>query len=247
MRVLNELNGAMARVWFFRDRLAEKSGTSVLADQYPNEINKLSTLDKALALINKSIGATTLPPGLTTIGAYAFRDCTSLALSALPDGVKSIGTYAFSGCTSLALSALPAGLTSISTYAFNNCASLALSALPAGITSIGAYAFRGCTSLALSALPASITSIGTYAFGGCTSLALSALPAGLTSIGMYAFSGCAGLTEITFLGTPSEAIFTSTFSSCPNLLTINVPWASGAKAGAPWGATNATINYNYTP
>jgi hypothetical protein len=25
-----------------------------------------------------------------------------------------------------------------------------------------------------------------------------------------------------------------------------VPWAEGAVANAPWGATNATINYNYT-
>ena len=33
---------------------------------------------------------------------------------------------------------------------------------------------------------------------------------------------------------------------CTNLTTINVPWAEGAVAGAPWGATNATINYNYT-
>lgn len=29
-------------------------------------------------------------------------------------------------------------------------------------------------------------------------------------------------------------------------LTRGVPWAEGAVTNAPWGATNATINYNYT-
>lgn len=36
------------------------------------------------------------------------------------------------------------------------------------------------------------------------------------------------------------------FEGCTNLITINVPWVEGAVANAPWGATNATINYNYT-
>ena len=123
--------------------------------------------------------------------------------------------------------------------------SIGATTLPPGLTTIGAYAFRDCTSLALSALPAGITSIGTYAFSGCTSLALSALPAGLTSISTSAFRDCAGLTEITFLSTPSGAISTSAFANCNNLLVIRVPWASGAKADAPWGAKNATIIYNY--
>lgn len=43
-----------------------------------------------------------------------------------------------------------------------------------------------------------------------------------------------------------KSIDSNTFQNCTNLLTINVPWAEGEVAGAPWGATNATINYNYT-
>jgi hypothetical protein len=34
---------------------------------------------------------------------------------------------------------------------------------------------------------------------------------------------------------------------CNNLTIINVPWSSGTVANAPWGAYNATINYNYIP
>lgn len=35
------------------------------------------------------------------------------------------------------------------------------------------------------------------------------------------------------------------FNGCTNLTDIKVPWAEGEVAGAPWGATNATITYNY--
>lgn len=94
-------------------------------------------------------------------------------------------------------------------------------------------------------LPSDLTKIGDYVFYNYKNLALTSLPDGLTSIDDYAFQGCSGLTTITFEGTPSY-IGLSAFSSCTNLTTINVPWAEGAVANAPWGATNATINYNYT-
>ena len=71
------------------------------------------------------------------------------------------------------------------------------------------------------------------------------LPVNLQTIKSNAFYACSGLTEITFEGTP-KTIFGNVFSNCKNLATINVPWAQGAVANAPWGATNATINYNYT-
>jgi hypothetical protein len=59
------------------------------------------------------------------------------------------------------------------------------------------------------------------------------------------FEYCSGITTLTFKGTPTS-ISNKAFSSCSKLKTINVPWAEGAVANAPWGATNATINYNYT-
>ena len=115
--------------------------------------------------------------------------------------------------------------------------------LPAGVTSIGESAFMNCTSLVSISLPSSLKSIGFGAFYGCTSLALTSLPAGVTSIGEAAFLNCTSLTDVTFQGTPTS-INEYAFYGCTNLTTINVPWASGAVAGAPWGATNATINYN---
>lgn len=42
------------------------------------------------------------------------------------------------------------------------------------------------------------------------------------------------------------SIDSGAFSGCTNLTSIKVPWAEGAVANAPWGATNAAITYNYT-
>ena len=113
-----------------------------------------------------------------------------------------------------------------------------------GHTIIRNNAFYNCTKLALASLPSSLTSIGNSAFNNCTKLTLTSLPSGITSIGSYAFYNCLGLDSRTFEGKP-ESISSSAFKECTNLTTINVPWAPGAVANAPWGAINATINYNY--
>ena len=43
----------------------------------------------------------TIPNSVTSIGSYAFKDCTSLTSVTIPDSVTSIGYYAFYDCTSL--------------------------------------------------------------------------------------------------------------------------------------------------
>lgn len=114
-----------------------------------------------------------------------------------------------------------------------------------GYTKIRDCAFQNCFTLALTSLPEGLTSIGQHAFDSCTALALTTLPDGLMSIGNYSFNACSNLTSITFKSKPNT-ISSSAFNGCNNLETINVLWAEGEVAGAPWGATNATINYNYT-
>lgn len=163
----------------------------------------------------------------------------------LPSDLTKIGDYAFYQCAKLALTSLPAGVTSIGDRAFYNCSYLALTSLPAGLTNIGSYAFYNCSHLALTSLPTALTTIGSYAFDYCYALDITSIPAGVTSIGSYAFEKCTLLKSITFLGTPNT-IGNRAFYNCSALRTINVPWAEGAVTGAPWGVTNATINYNYT-
>ena len=117
--------------------------------------------------------------------------------------------------------------------------------LPSNTTKIRDYTFYGLNTLELNSLPSGITDIGGNAFNGCTNLALTSLPSSLTTIGQGAFYGCIGLTEITFEGTPTS-LNSRAFEYCPNLTTIRVPWAEGEVAGAPWGASNASVVYSYT-
>ena len=89
------------------------------------------------------------------------------------------------------------------------------------------------------------TKLRNYLFYDCTKLSLTSLPKNLTSIAYEAFRDCVGLKQITFRSTVTS-IKRDAFLYCSNLTVINVPWAEGAVAGAPWSATKATINYNYT-
>lgn len=160
-------------------------------------------------------------------------------------GYTKIRDHMFYECRNLTLMSLPSGITSIGNYMFYECRNLTLTSLPSGITSIGRNAFYDCNNLALTNLPSGITAIEQYAFCYCSKLALTSLPSGITRISSQAFQGCTSLTELTFEGTP-KTISSSAFTGCANLTIINVPWAEGAVANAPWGATNATINYNHT-
>ena len=163
-------------------------------------------------------------------------------LTQIPD-VSGIREYTFYNHTELALTSLPATLTKVEQYAFYGCTKLALTSLPETLRTIGTYAFYGCTKLALTSLPERV-SVDQRAFGNCQGITTLSIPAN-ASIYSYGFINCANLKEVTFCGKP-RIIKDDSFYNCTNLLTINVPWAEGEVSGAPWGATNATINYNYT-
>ena len=169
---------------------------------------------------------------------------TAITAVQVPATATRIGNNAFYQCSSLISAILPDGITSIGTAAFWN-SQVALTALPSSLTSLGANAFRACP-ITLSALPANLATIGNNAFYGCTGIAITEIPASVASIGLLAFQGCTGITTLTFLGTP-DSIGATAFNNCRNLATVRVPWDEGAIANAPWGASLATIIYNYTP
>ena len=135
-------------------------------------------------------------------------------------------------------------LTEIGVSAFDQCSNLVSIDMPEA-TTIMASAFYSCGKLALTELPPKLSRIMANSFQNCSSLAITHIPASVVAILGSSFSGCSGLTSITFKGKPNT-IYNTAFSGCTNLTTINCPWAEGAVKNAPWGATNATINYNYT-
>ena len=194
----------------------------------------------------KGITALTLHDNITSIGGWAFDGCSNLTITELPANLRKIYTYAFSNCTSLALTSLPSGVDLIESRAFSGCKNLALTSLPDGVTDLGnANAFYECNKLALTELPPNLTRVATNTFYRCYAIKIKVIPASVETLETQCFRECTGLTELTFKGTPTT-IDSNFLQGCTNITSIKVPWAEGAVAGAPWGATNATITYNYT-
>ena len=127
---------------------------------------------------------------ILNIAGYKFYG-SSLTTIDLPK-CTSIGDYAFSNCTSLTTIDLPE-CTFINSYAFSDCTSLTTVNLPE-CYSIGSNAFSSCTSLTTIDLP-KCTSIGSNAFENCTNLATIDLPE-CTTLGYQAFLNCTNLTTV---------------------------------------------------
>ena len=164
----------------------------------------------------------TIPSSVTSIGASAFQNCTSLTKINLPSSVTFIGKSAFSECTSLTSITIPSSVSSIEEHAFYNCRSLTSITLPNSVTSIGDYAFADCSTLTSIEIPNSVTSIGNSAFYSCDGLTSIEIPNSVTSIGNSAFYSCDGLTSIT-LPNSVTSIGSSAFGSCRTLTSITLP------------------------
>lgn len=125
----------------------------------------------------------TLPASITTIGDYAFNNCTSLTSINLPNSITSIGESAFNQCRSLTNLTLPNSLTTIGNNGFQYCSGLTSIILPNSLTTIGNYAFSVCSSLTSITLPEGLTTIGNQILTNCPSLTSLTIPSSVSSIG----------------------------------------------------------------
>ena len=163
----------------------------------------------------------TIPGSVTSIGDRAFYKCSGLTSVTIPDSVTRIGSYAFDGCSGLTSVTIPSGVTSIGYGAFAHCSGLTSVTIPNSVTSIGDRAFYGCSGLTSVTIPDSVTSIGMNAFYNCTGLTSVTIPSGVTSIGYAAFAYCSGLTSVTIPDSVTS-IGPGAFSSCGGLMSILV-------------------------
>ena len=158
---------------------------------------------------------------VTSIGEYAFRNCSNLISVTIPNSVTSIGEMAFGSSASLTAVTIPNSVTSIGTMAFKDCSGLTSVTLPNSLTSIAMSTFYGCSSLTTITIPNSVTSIGRLAFEFCGSLISISIPNSVTSIDEYAFAACTSLSSIS-IGSGVTSIGKSAFGSRSSLISIKV-------------------------
>ena len=200
--------------------------------------------------------------GVTSIGWYAFCDCTSLTSVTIPNSVTSIGADAFYNCSSLTSVTIPDSVTSIGVGAFASCTSLTGIWVAEGNShyssdASGVLFNKDKTTLvqcpgafAAYTIPNSVTSIGDGAFSFCTSLTSVTIPYSVTSIGRHAFQGCTSLTSVTIPNSVT-LIDSCAFEDCTSLTDV---YYTGSEA--QWKAISissagnddlltANIHYNY--
>ena len=180
---------------------------------------------RLIAVIQANLTEYIVPEGVTEIGSYVFKGCTSLTNVNMPESLTAIGKYAFYGCSSLTQITLPKSITKLENGVFANCGLTSID-LPNSITTIGEYTFYDCANLASVTIAPGVTSIGACAFKDCSKLKSVTIPNSVTSFGKSAFDGC-DIEQITV-----NAVTGNMFEGCPGLSADKVVAYKGDYASA---------------
>lgn len=190
-------------------------------------------------------------PAATKISSNSCGGMNALETLIIPKGVEIIECGAFAACRSLKNVIIADTVTDLGATgaqgtggAFGDCSSLEKIEIPGSVKTILGGTFSGCTALKTVVLNEGVSEVKGGAFSGCVALENISFPASLRLLDSGALAG-ANVKTIKFKGTPT----TIDEGACPGatqITDIYVPWSEGEVANAPWGATNATIHYNYT-
>ena len=168
---------------------------------------------------------------VTSIGAWAFANCSGLTSVTIPNSVTSIANGAFTGCSRLITVTLNSNTIVSKKYASNINIGTKFGTqvkkyiIGEDVTSIGDVAFYNCSSLTSVTIPNSVTSIGSSAFSGCSGLTSIDIPNNVTSIGTDAFHNCSGLTSVNWNAqncSDFEEINYLPFSGCSGITAFTI-------------------------
>ena len=178
-------------------------------------------------------------PRVTTVGNYAFYDCSTLKKAEMLL-CKTLGERAFQNCPQLEEIEMPLVMY-LNSSCFAGCTALTKAIFPSVTIMYGSGVFSGCPNLKTVNFQ-KMTNMGSGCFYDNPSLEQIDLPS-IQVIGSAAFRGCTGLKTVN-IGPNIASIPADVFSGTSSDLVINLAVSEGAVANAPWGATDATINYD---
>ena len=172
---------------------------------------------------------------VTSIGDYAFENCTNLTSITIPDSVTNIGQRAFLFCNSLKSITIPKNVQDIGEYAFYGCTSLATINVAAGnenYVSVNGILFnKDKTKIVCYPankkdtsynIPRGVKVINSATFHDCSYLKNITIPDSVTAIEHNAFSNCTSLTSVT-IPDGITIIEEETFDGCKSLTSVRIP------------------------
>lgn len=183
------------------------------------------TSDQAINKTQK--GKITIPEEVngytvTSIGKYAFRNCSGLTKISIPESITVIDNSAFQNCSGISEFTIPESVERIGSRAFMRCTGIDELVIPENVEYIGELAF--CEdNITDFCIPDNVLEIGRKCFDECVLLSSLYIGTGLKTIPDYAFSGCTALEYIVIpdnITTMEEYIL----SDCKNLKGIEVHW-----------------------
>lgn len=184
--------------WLFDDATGELSisGTGAMSDWSSGTSPWYSHREKIKSVI--------IGDDVTSIGNYAFQNCSALESVTIGSGVTTIGSYSFAYCSMIEEISIPDNVAVIGNFAFRNCISLVDLTLGKGVTTIGNHALRDCTALKSVTISGSALNISEYLFFNCTALNSVTISDSVQTISKNAFYNCSALADIYFMGNEGE-------------------------------------------
>lgn len=197
----------------------EGSETSLVIPKQVNE-KKVTSVGAGALSENTTLQNLTLPDSVTTLGNRAFYNCTGLKTVVINAAKISIGQEAFYNCKGMDDIEMAGTIVFIGYRAFYNCTGVKY--LDLSNLTLGSYfSLQGCKNLEAVKLPDNVKTIPSNMFWSCTSLQSIDIPNSVTTIGINAFLNCTSLATLEIPGNV-ETIGTSVFALCTGLTHVEI-------------------------
>lgn len=178
-----------------------------------------------------------------TIDNGAFYYNNTVENLSLGETVKWNGSGQFNGCSKLTNVSISNGITSIPGNCFNGCVMIDNIVLPDSIVELGASCFSGCSSLKKITLSKNLKAIPSYCFSKCAFESfLIPDDSAIETLGDALFQNCGNLTSV-YIGNNVKTIGSGCFYGANSLAMIRINQKENAISGAPWAASNATVEW----
>ena len=198
-----------------------------------------------------------IPSGFTSIGDSAFAG-TAITSIELPDGITKIGEWVFKNCTSLQTVKMSDNVKSIACGAFEGCSSLTSINIPKDLDTLWGDVFSGCSSLRSLEFGDAVTRVSGSDFANCPLLNIRVVKGSKVetvcinndipyTIYAYSLGGCSinGITEKTYTGKEikQNLVITDGSEELVNGTQYTLSYANNINVGKATVTITGTGNY----